>query len=109
MTIHVLLSRERPTSIRLTVSPLAEAIAGFRFAGAQWSGCSRAEGDGQPASGVVHGTSAEAMSEQRVATAGLCVAPPRRPRNRQRAGWSSPRIVHPAVIAQPLLHDDSRY
>lgn len=92
MTIHVLLKPERPTSIQIRVSPVAEAIAGLRFADACAFGRLAAGHGGVRPSGVVlHTTSNDAApAPQQV----RCVVVPRRqPRPPTRAAT---RVVRPA-------------
>jgi hypothetical protein len=101
MTVRVLLSQERPTNIRLTVSPLAEALAALRFAAARWPGCSTPE-DGSHSVSVVHRTTPERIPKRRDAAGGPCMVPLRRHRGRPVHGSTSPRILYRVAMFHPL-------
>src|SRR5690349_6974312 len=80
MTVHLFFKQERPTAVQLRLSPVAEALAGLRFAQTCLLGH---DGDGSDHSGVsevVHHTGADRCAHPNVAAADTgCLATTRRP------------------------------
>lgn len=72
MTVRVLLGQQRQTSVRLRVSPIADAIAGLR-----WSAWSGLAGLRPAAAGVLHCAGAERPYRRRHMAGSLCPQPSR--------------------------------
>lgn len=100
MTVRVLLGQRRPTSVRLKVSPVADAIAGLRFAGNRWSAWRRLPAVESPAAGVLHGATS-APTYQRHRTAGSYCANPMHAGTEARATGSTRTLLtvtHPPSV-----------